>query len=81
MISSFYPAGSDCIVQCLPVGGAKVTQITAKSQMQRHLLAEGCILFLGPKVSPYDCIRAVQSQSYLTDRWAPGSYSGSGFVS
>ena len=31
MSSSFYPAGSGCVVQCLPVGGAKVTQITAES--------------------------------------------------
>ena len=50
MSSSFYLAGSGCVVQCLPVGGAKVTQITAESQTQRHLLAEGCILFVGPKV-------------------------------
>ena len=51
MVSSFYPtAGSGCVVQCLPVGGAEVMHITAESQPQRHLLAEGCILFVGPKV-------------------------------
>ena len=50
MSSSFYSAGNQCVVKCLPVGGAKVTQITAESQMQRHLLAEGCILYIGPKV-------------------------------
>ena len=29
MSSSFYTAGSGCIVQCLPAGGAKTTQITS----------------------------------------------------
>ena len=50
MSSLFYPTGSGFVVQCMPVGGAKFTQITTESQMQRHLLAESCILFLGPKV-------------------------------
>ena len=31
MSSSFYSAGNQCVVKCLPVGGAKVTQITAES--------------------------------------------------
>ena len=51
MISSFYPTGSGYLVQCLPEGGAKTTQITTKSRKQRHLLAEKCILFIGPKVA------------------------------
>ena len=55
MSSSFYSAGNRCVVKCLPVGGAKVTQITTENQMQRHLLAEGCILFLGPKVQYKFC--------------------------
>ena len=57
MSSSFYPAGSGCVVQCLPVGGAKVMQITADCQTKRHLLAEGCILFVGPKVFCHNSIR------------------------
>ena len=39
MISWFYPAGSGYVVQYLPVGGAKVMQITSECLEQRHLLA------------------------------------------
>ena len=37
MIPPFYPAGSGSVVQCLPVGGAEVTQITAESQTRRDI--------------------------------------------